>query len=506
MTIRFFTHAAAGKVVFFLVLSVFLSCAGVPKAAPPETYYVRADGSDQNDGLSEETPFRSLFKAMTATSKTDIKTITLLSSLDVSSEQSSNSERVFIIQGTGKDLITIKGKPGGERAVLSGAGAERRVILVKGISYVRFENVEISGGSSAGEGGGLGIGGGAQVILGEGAVITGNRSETVGGGIAVAPGGKLYIRGASVSGNLSSGVGGGVAAVGEGTVLVMESGEIRENKAEGGGGVAVYEGGVFTLKAGAVSGNHAVIAGGGVVLNRSAALTMEGGSITGNSSAGSGGALALIDSCVFTMLDGELANNMSGEYGGAVAADHTAVLALQGGSIRGNSAGIHGGGIFSSGAFFKAPESFCVIYGNDAPKENANSASLGSAVYISRDGYGDMIREQSAGRNAVLDSTRIGGGGGWQENAGFSDMETEPNIEAGLSTETEAGMNVETDLNAEAGINTEPEINVETNPEMELNVEAFESTDAGETTGDGFLTGEFSVEEFPQGAEDELSE
>jgi hypothetical protein len=423
MKIPFFIRAAAGNVVFFLVISVFLSCASTPKAPPPETYYVRADGSDQNDGLSEEKPFRSLFKAMTAASKTDVKTITLLSSLDVSSEQSSNSERVFIIQGTGKDLITIRGKSNGGKAVLSGADAGRRVVLVKGISYIYFENVEISGGSSAGEGGGIGIGDGSQVILGEGTVITGNRSETVGGGIAVAPGGKLYIRGGSVSGNLSLGVGGGIAAVGAGTVLVMEGGEIRENKAEGGGGVAVYEGGAFTLKDGVVSDNQASIAGGGVALNRGAALTMEGGGINGNSSAGSGGALALIDDCIFTMLNGEIANNTGREYGGAVAADHTATLVLRGGNIRGNSAGVHGGGIFSSGVFFKAPESLCVIYGNDAPEENANSARLGSAVYISRDGYGDMIREQSAGTGVLLDSGSAGAG--WQENAGLLDTEAE---------------------------------------------------------------------------------
>ncbi|MDR2048912.1 MAG: hypothetical protein LBP69_05610 [Treponema sp.] len=455
MKIPFFIRAAAGKVTFSLVLFVFLSCAGTPKAPPPETYYVRADGSDQNDGLSEETPFRSLFKAMTAASKADIKTITLLSSLDVLSEQSSNSERVFIIQGTGEDLITIRGKNSGEKTVLSGAGAGRRVILVKGISYICFENVEISGGSSAGEGGGIGIGGGSRVILGRGTIITGNRSETVGGGIAVAPGGKLYIRGGSVSGNVSLGVGGGVAAVGADTVLVMEGGEIRENKAEGGGGVAVYEGGVFTLKDGVVSGNQAAIAGGGVVLNRGAALTMEGGGINGNTSAGSGGGVALIDSCTFTMLNGEIANNTGREYGGAVAADHTATLVLQGGNIRGNSAGAHGGGIFSSGGFFKAPESLCVIYGNDAPEENANSARLGSAVYISRNGYGDMIRERSAGLGALIDSGRAGTGGGWQENAGFSD--------------TEAGLNAETGLS------------VETGPEPDI--EAPENTDNGGTTG-----------------------
>jgi hypothetical protein len=487
MKIRFFTPAAAGQVVFFFVLSVFSSCTTVPKAPAPETYYVRADGNDQNDGLSEETPFRSLFKAAMTASRTDVKTITLLSSLDLSSEQSSNSERVFIIQGTGKDLITIRGKDGGEKVVLSGAGAGRRVVLVKGISYICFENVEISGGSSAGEGGGLGIGGGAQVILGEGAAVTGNHSDTVGGGIAVAPGGRLYIKGGSVSDNLALGVGGGIAAVGVGTVLVMESGEIRKNKAEGGGGVAVYEGGVFTLKDGVISGNEAVVVGGGVVLNRSAALTMEGGSISDNTSAGSGGALALIDNCVFTMLNGEIANNAGREFGGAVASDHTATLALLGGTIRKNHAGVHGGGIFSSGIFLKTPESFCVIYGNDAPEENANSAQLGSAVYISRDGYGDMIREQSAGRDVLLDSGITGVAGGWQESAGSL------NIEAGL----DAGAGWD-DIDTGMGLGTETGLDTGTDPET--------ATEAGETTGDVFSINEFSTEGFSQEAEDELSE
>ncbi|MDR0404159.1 MAG: autotransporter adhesin family protein [Treponema sp.] len=488
MNIRFFIRAAAGNIAFFLVLSVFSGCASAPKGPPPDTYYVRADGSDQNDGLSEETPFRSLFKAMAEASRTDIKTITLLSSLDLSSEQSSNSERVFIIQGTGKDLITIRGRDG-EKTVLSGAGAGRRVILVKGISYICFENLEISGGSSAGEGGGLGVGVGSQVILGKGITITGNRSETAGGGIAVASGGKLYIRGASVSGNSASGVGGGVAVSGADTVLVMEGGEIRENSAEGGGGVAVYEGGVFTLKDGAVSGNRAAIAGGGIVLNRGAALTMEGGSITGNSSAGLGGALALIDNCAFTLLNGDIANNTSGEYGGGVAADHTATLVLRGGNLRGNSAVLRGGGFFSSGAFFKAPESLCVIYGNDAPEGSANSAQLGSAVYVSRDGYGDMIRERSAGAGTLLDSGRADGG--WQ-NAGFSDAES--------------GLNTEAEPLTETGLSVDAEPDAETGPEPAWDAGAFGNTDGNETTNDEFSEDQFSQDQFSQEAVDELSE
>ncbi|MDR1507369.1 MAG: hypothetical protein LBI67_09745 [Treponema sp.] len=407
------------RILPFFLASLFLAgCVGAPIEAPYGTYYVSANGSDRNDGFSEETPFKSLFKALVVSSQTNTKTITLLGTLDLSSEQSSSAERVFIIQGTGRDLITIRGRSfNGKKAVLSGRDADRRVILVKGVSSVCFEDVEISGGSSAGEGGGIGIGGGAQVILGRGAVITGNRSATVGGGIAVAPGGKLYLRGGSVSGNVSSGVGGGIAIVGAGTELVMESGEVRENRAEGGGGVAVYEGGVFTLKGGVISGNEAVVAGGGLVLNRGAALTMEGGGITGNTSGGSGGGLALIERCIFTLKDGELGDNKSAEYGGAVAADNTSALALLGGNMRKNSAGRYGGAVFSSGDFFKGPGSLCVIYGNDAPLQDANSAQMGGAVFISREGYGDMVRNRSAGGDALLDSALAGSAGGWEEDA-----------------------------------------------------------------------------------------
>jgi predicted outer membrane repeat protein len=163
---------------------------------------------------------------------------------------------------------------------------------------------------------------------------------------------------------------------------------------------------------------------------------MEGGSINGNTSAGAGGALALIDNCVFTMLNGEIGNNTSGEYGGAVAADHTASLALWGGSLRGNSAGMYGGGIFASGVFFKSPESLCMIYGNDAAEEDANSARQGSAVYISRDGYGDMAREESAGRDVLLDSGAAGAAGGWRETL-TPEVEAEPDAEADV--EADAG-------------------------------------------------------------------
>jgi hypothetical protein len=394
---------------FLPVLSAILlaACAVLPQPSPFNTYYVKADGSDRNDGLSEEKAVRSLFKALNLASRTPAKTIIVLGQLDLSSEQSSSPERVFLIQGTGKEQITIRGQ---DRAVLSGRGTERRVVLIRGISNICFEDIEISGGGGEGEGGGIGIGESAELTLGPGSLITGNRSGALGGGIAIAPGGRLYIRGGMVNGNETAGVGGGIAAAG--AVLVMESGEIRDNTAEGGGGVAVYEGGSFTLKSGAVLSNRASV-GGGIILNRGGVFVMEGGELGGNASEGSGGALALIDRCVFTLKNGEIRGNTSGQYGGAVASDDSSLLELLGGSFKTNTAESFGGGLFVSGNFTKASESGCVIYGNNAA-EDSNRAREGAAVYV----LGGLVRETSAGPGVLLNSGSAGVEGGWENAAG----------------------------------------------------------------------------------------
>ncbi|MDR1929093.1 MAG: hypothetical protein LBQ44_00550 [Treponema sp.] len=386
-------------ILFLLPLLVFFvaSCASTPDVGV-ETYYVRADGDDRNDGISEETPFRSLFKALVMASRGPARVITLLGTLDLASEQSANAERVFIIQGTGRAEITIRGRelPAGaaDRAVLSGREAGRRVILVRGFSNIRFEHVEISGGRSSGEGGGIGIGSGAVVTLGPGTVVRDNRSETVGGGAALAPGAVLVIAGGTVVTNSAAGVGGGVAAVGRGSSFTLESGEIRENQAEAGGGAAIYEGCAFRFLGGAIENNRAAVAGGGLVLNRSASMRMEGGRIGGNSSR-SGGGLALIEHCGFTMSGGEIRNNRADEYGGGIASDNTSSVIMEGGVLGGNSAASRGGGMFIAGPFSKSAG---VIWGSNASGEDANRAESGAALFLP----GGVSRETTLGEGETV--------------------------------------------------------------------------------------------------------
>ncbi|MDR2661765.1 MAG: right-handed parallel beta-helix repeat-containing protein [Treponema sp.] len=388
------------RIAFCLLPLLLWACAGAPKPGPgQDTYYVMAGGSDRNDGLSEQTPFRSLFKALVMVTEGPVKTVTVIGPLDLASEQSSNKERVFLIQGTGKDRILIRGK---SSAALSAAGSGRRVILVKGTANIHFEDIEISGGTASSDGGGgMEIGPGALVTLGPGAVLRDNSSETIGGGVVIAPGGTFTIDGGRILNNRSEGVGGGVAVVGKTSVLAFKDGEISENHGQGGGGVAVYQDANFVFSGGLIRDNTADLAGGGVVVNQNGIFTMEGGILRGNRSAGSGGGVALLVRGNVTLKGGEIHGNRAAEHGGGIASDESSVITVQGGYISANRAASRGGGIFTAGSFVKSGGT---IYGNDVPEDESNAAPSGAAVFVYLDDEVYKIREKSAGDNLILDS------------------------------------------------------------------------------------------------------
>ena len=395
------------KLLFLLsaaavIVVLFCSCSSMEKPPIEGSYYVHAEGNDRNNGLSEEYPFRSLFKAMVMAVDSRIKTITVIGTLNAESEQSINTERVFFIQGMGTTPILIRGKISDTNpAVLSAAGTGRRVVLIRGTVPIRFENIEISGGFSSNEIGGLGIGPGSTVTLGPVTVIRDNQSNFLGGGVFVAPGGSLFVDGAKIFDNRSDAPGGGIAVAGQTSVLVIRNGEIYNNHAQAGGGIALYQGSSFTLSGGVIHSNTADLAGGGVILNQDCIFTMEGGEIRGNRSSGSGGGIALMERSSFILLNGEILENRAAEHGGGIASDHTGIITIQGGFISSNRAASSGGGVFTSGAFFKSAGR---IYGRDMPQDAANAANSGAAIFVYHMD-GTRTREISAGDNLVLDAS-----------------------------------------------------------------------------------------------------
>jgi hypothetical protein len=241
------------------------------------SYYVSARGNDSNDGLSEDRPIRTLLMAISIAQVQEIKRITVIGTLDATSEKPPESlPLVFgLVTVVESPEIIITGKPGAsgtERAVLSGRGSGASVLGVTNNTKIRFEHIEISGGEGE-YSVGLQIGNGAQVTLGPGAVVQGN--SVMGIGIID---GTCVIDGGEVRDNAGPGI-----AVGEKGVLTMRSGAIRDNRSTGnGGGVGILSGGRFTMSGGTITGNRAAGAGGGVYVASGGTFNQTGGTISGN--------------------------------------------------------------------------------------------------------------------------------------------------------------------------------------------------------------------------------
>jgi predicted outer membrane repeat protein len=308
--------------------------------------YVSAAGDDNNNGRSEDAPYKTLKKAVEAANAGVIKTITVIGTL--TGEQSAPQ--------TGADEILITGKPDALAAVSGGiyvsgkvrfthirlqtiidGSSSATVTLGMGVvvtnpnghgvrdvrtlimtddaaitdcrsvgvrsAYGRGFTVTMSGSAKVANNKGkgvfcntltmsenteisgnadIGIDAAGTVTLSGNAKITGNTSTDNGGGIRAT---NIAISGnAVVSGNTSKN-GGGIYL--NGGTFTMEGGDISGNKAEHGAGVYV-EKGTFNHKGGAITGNEAEFVGGGVYAKSGTTYTAGGGKVSGNT-AGDGG-------------------------------------------------------------------------------------------------------------------------------------------------------------------------------------------------------------------------
>ncbi|MDR1149929.1 MAG: hypothetical protein LBK66_15010, partial [Spirochaetaceae bacterium] len=253
-------------------------------------------------------------------------------------DETDNSPAVVTIDG-GKRVIALTGEGKGS-VITVGSGVK---LTLKNITFKGKD------GNTAPL---ISVTSGGELVLEDGAVITGNNNTTgVGGsGVYVGVGGALVMNGGAISGNTSSANGG---------------------MFNGGGGVAVYSGGSFTMNDGEISDNTVITHGGGVYMQNDSTFTMNGGKISGNTAATNGGGAAVYGSSTFTMNKGEIsgntANGGSSYYGGG-GVYVNATFIMTGGVISGNNTDYYGGGVLLRGS-----DSFTktggVIYGytaNDA--------------------------------------------------------------------------------------------------------------------------------------------
>lgn len=276
-----------------------------------------------------------------------------------------------------------------------GGNIHQQSVNSANVTFTVTSKTPISGGKAEGSGGG-GIcvyGTGAKVILNDGTSVKDNTAP-VGGGID--SNGAVEIKNAIISGNSTTGVGGGIAlftdSYGTGS-LKMSSGIIENNTAgtEGGG----FWGSNFTMTGGTIQNNNAGTVAGGVLVNGTGACSMSGGTITNNTSTYSGGGLFVGDNTPFTMGGGTISNNTAGGDGGGIYNDNGNIT-LTAGTISGNKAQ-WGGGINDCGT---------VTMKGGTISGNSTTSKAGAGINVSTNGKLTM----SGGQIQKNTSAETGGG------------------------------------------------------------------------------------------------
>ena len=150
---------------------------------------------------------------------------------------------------------------------------------------------------------------GGTLYMNEGSAITGNRNTGFGGGVL--NDGTFTMHNGRISGNISDSSGGGVWIQPSAT-FTMHNGEISDNYARGvgddignGGGVAVNNG-TFIMDGGTITSNTAIRGGGGVVVGGEGTFTMSGGTISGNTANLRGGGVYVGGNATFRISNGTI--------------------------------------------------------------------------------------------------------------------------------------------------------------------------------------------------------
>lgn len=322
------------------------------------TIYVSKEGSEENSGISIDSPLDSIDSAVKKIEDAENCTdwiiyingeITGTTTLEFSSDCASS--------------LTITGLSGSSTDILNG-NEEGTVLSISTSVPVIIKNLKITGGKTSESGGGLNIGSSASVTLADGAVIAGNTASSGGG---VYNEGKLFMYGSAVIGdanatsvatssnyankasengagiyspsgsiylgysnestktplyggiyyNYSSGSSwsSGAGICGEsGSYIYMDSGNISYNTIDNrmGGGIAFY--GTFTMSGGSISYNKTAVvdgteSGGGIRVGGT--FTMSNGSINNNSAESTGAGVCVASNGSFTMTGGIIKDNES---------------------------------------------------------------------------------------------------------------------------------------------------------------------------------------------------
>jgi parallel beta-helix repeat protein len=278
---------------------------------------------------------------------------------------------------------TITGPAAG--VTVSGGGLSR-VFQVDGLVTASISGLTITGGKTAGNGGGVQNYGSLTLsnCRVNGNSLTSNPyGQTAGGGLY--NGGTLTLTNCTVSGN-SAPIGGGVANgrfSNQGQMLTMTNSTVSDNSASnpafGGGGVR--NAGTATLSNCNLSGNTGSY-GGGLYNFAGATVTLANCIVSGNSAKGGGGvfnfARGTITLTNSSLTDNSASGGIGSIYfgGGGIQNTGFATITLTNCTVSGNSSNNSGGGVMNAYGS-TATLSNCTVSGNSANGNGGGLSNLG---------------------------------------------------------------------------------------------------------------------------------
>lgn len=296
---------------------------------------------------------------------------------------------------------------------------------------VKLENVNVTGNSSQGNGGGIYVEDGSVEIIGgsisgNSAAGTNERGAQGGGGI-YAKNSDVVLTDTTISGNTVTGSGkdGGGVLVKNGSLTINDS-TISDNTAPDQGGGIHVEWSELKITDSTVSGNKAAN-GAGIFMadtdvpKNETEHTITKTTIENNTASNLGGGVYVGNNSDVTITDSTLEGNTAASQGGAIVAYSGRNITLDNTTVKGNKA-ISGGGIFSSGGTVTVEDStFEKNTATDdggaiAATQNSSLTVRNSKVLENKaaDTAGGILAEKSTLEvtDSIIDGNRASVGGG----------------------------------------------------------------------------------------------
>lgn len=386
----------------------------------PNKIYVAETGSDTDGDGTEAHPYATIAQAckqIVKQSEAQDYTIYIDGDLKTGRDTVNNvtipGQKISGVTLPYAKSITLKGKNGIDASTgkpkdsLTGSYSSYyngKMLTIETVVPVTINDLKITGGFETG-GGGICIGSGtiyADVTLGSGTLVTGNKATGSGAGISVGSYSKLTVDGAEISNNYIDGGAQGVAINFNGKELTIKgnskiTGNYCAYTSQGYSAIYCgynssnnYTSSIVIEENAEISGNQVTglrVYSGNVAIRGNAKISSnKNQSTSSNIYQSSGGGLYITGStssssaCVVTISGNvEISGNTAKNAAGVFVDRAYATLNIEGGSISGNIATTNGGGIYVYGG--KVNMSGGSIVNNQA-KESSSASEGGGGVFI----------------------------------------------------------------------------------------------------------------------------